>query len=398
MLDDRILFVDDDQNVLDTYQRLLHDKLHIETALGGEAALELITELGPFAVIVSDLRMPKMDGIQFLAHVRKKYPETVRMMLTGNADLETAIQAVNEGNIFRLLTKPCPPKTMVQSLIAGIDQYRLTTSEKELLEKTVKGSIKLLTDILSLADPEAFGRASTYQDGLQMISERLCVENLWDLEMAWMLSNLGDVVIPADTLAKMRSNGSLTLEEKRLVAEAPSSVCRILSNIPRLENVGKIILYQNKHFDGSGYPKVEMKGEEIPIESRILKLLVDLARLESPSHSKVQVLKMMRNRAGWYDPEVLDVATEVYAPGLDTVTPDFVQRSFNVCDLRSSDILVTDIRTKEGQLLVAGGVKMTDVYLQRVRNLARFVGVDEPIVVKRAIHTRARKLPSPAGV
>lgn len=385
MLADRILFVDDDQNVLDTYQRLLHDKLQIETALGAESALEVIDELGPFAVIVSDLRMPKVDGIQFLSCVREKYPNTVRMMLTGNADLEAAIHAVNEGNIFRLLTKPCPPKIMIESLVAGIDQYRLATAEKEILEKTVKGSIKLLTDILSVADPEAFGRASTYQDALRMISQRFQVKSMWDIEMAWMLSNLGHILIPADTLNKLRSNASLTPEEKGLIAQAPKSVCRILSNIPRLENVGQIILYQNKHFDGSGYPENVMSGDEIPIESRILKLLADLAQLDTPAHSKAQILKMMRNRAGWYDPEVLEVAAQVFAPGLDTAAPEFLQRSFKVSELRIGDVLVTDLRTKDAQLLVASGVELTEVYLERVRNFARFVGVDEPIVAKRPV-------------
>lgn len=395
MLDDRILFVDDDENVLDTYQRLLHDKLHIETALGGEVALKLLDATEPFAVIVSDLRMPKMDGIQFLSRVKDKFPDTVRMMLTGNAELETAIHAVNEGNIFRLLTKPCPPEMMIESLIAGIDQYRLTTGEKELLEKTVKGSIQLLTDILSVADPEAFGRTSAYQDTLRMVSERLQVENTWDIEMAWMLSDLGNVVVPTDTLNKMRTSRPLTEDEKRLVAEAPRSVCHILSNIPRIENVGRIILYQNKHFDGSGYPTDAMKGEEIPIESRILKWLVDLAQLESPSHSKAQILKMMTNRAGWYDPKVLEAAAEVLGPDVDTAAPEFIRRSFNVGDLRTGDTLDRDLRTKEGQLLVAGGVTLTEVYLERVRNFARFVGVKEPVAVRRAILSPGEKLPNP---
>ena len=383
MLDDRVLFVDDDQNVLDTFQRLLYEKLPIETALGGKAALKLIDASEPFAVIVSDLRMPEMDGIEFLANVRKKCPDTVRMMLTGNADLETAIHAVNEGNIFRLLTKPCPPKVMGDSLIAAIEQYRLTTGERELLENTVKGSIKLLTDILSVVDPEAFGRAASYQKALRMVSEVFQVKNIWDIEMAWMLSNLGHVVVPAEILAKMRSNNALNREEKSIVDEAPHSVCRIISNIPRLENVGQIILYQNKNFDGTGFPVDAVKGNDIAIEARILKLFVDLARVENPSHPKAQVLSTMRKFPGYYDLEVLDVAEKIFALDEDSTEDEFTYMSLKVRELQLRDILVADLCTKNGQLLISAGSPMTEVYLQRIRNFQRFVGVKEPIEVNR---------------
>lgn len=391
MLEDRILFVDDDENVLDTYRRLLNDKLHIETALGGQCALTMMDNEEPFAVVVSDLRMPSMDGNQFLSHVRERFPDTVRMMLTGNADLEAAITAVNEGNIFRLLSKPCPPGVVMEALIAGIDQYRLVTAEKELLEKTLLGSIKLLTDILALADPTAFGRAATYQEGLQKIADKLHVEHLWDLKMAWMLSNLGHVVIPAETLSKLRAGSILSGEEKRLIAEAPQSVCRLLKNIPRLERVGQIISYRNKHFDGSGYPENTVKGEDIPIESRILKLLGDLAQAENPAHSKIRILKMMENRAGWYDTEVLQAAAEVFAPGVDMTASEFIQLNVKASELKDGDTLVTDLITKEGQLLVAGGQTISEMYLERVRNFAHFVGIEEPVIVKRARASRENK-------
>ncbi|NIQ03497.1 MAG: response regulator, partial [Nitrospinaceae bacterium] len=94
-----------------------------------------------FAVVVSDMRMPDMDGIQFLSRVREHYPQTVRMMLTGYADVKTAMNAVNEGNIFRFMTKPCPPEVFEKVLSAGIEQYRLITAERDLLERTLKGSV-----------------------------------------------------------------------------------------------------------------------------------------------------------------------------------------------------------------------------------------------------------------
>ena len=157
---EKILCVDDEPNVLQACRRQLRKRFHIETADGGEQALQAIAGQDPYAVIVSDMRMPGMDGIQFLARAKELTPNSVRIMLTGNSDQQTAIEAVNEGNIFRFLTKPCPAESLAKAIAAGVEQYRLVTAEKELLEKTLRGSIKVLTEVLSLVNPTAFGRAA----------------------------------------------------------------------------------------------------------------------------------------------------------------------------------------------------------------------------------------------
>ena len=123
-MDNKILFVDDDLNILEAYKRQLKRQFQVETAQGGEEGLNTIKNSGPYAVIVSDLRMPGMDGNQFLAKVKEITPESVRMMLTGFADLKTAIDAINRGNIFRLLTKPCAKEVLAEALFDGIEQYK----------------------------------------------------------------------------------------------------------------------------------------------------------------------------------------------------------------------------------------------------------------------------------
>jgi DNA-binding NtrC family response regulator len=157
---ERILCVDDEPHILEAFQRQFRKQFAIETAVGGERALAAIAEHGPFAVVVSDLRMPDMDGIRLLNTIRERTPETVRILLTGHADLQAAIEAVNEGHVFRFLTKPCPSKTLAKALEAGLAQYRLITAEKALLEQTVSGSLKALSEVLGLVNPEAFGRSS----------------------------------------------------------------------------------------------------------------------------------------------------------------------------------------------------------------------------------------------
>lgn len=124
---EKILFVDDEPAVLEGYQRLLGREFVIETAISGEQGLEKLGNDESFAVVVSDMRMPKMDGAQFLAKVVLKFPQAVRIMLTGNSDLPAAMRAVNEGNVYRFLTKPCDKDKLISTLNAALIQYRLAS-------------------------------------------------------------------------------------------------------------------------------------------------------------------------------------------------------------------------------------------------------------------------------
>jgi CheY-like chemotaxis protein len=156
-MNERVLCVDDDPNVLAGYQRGLRKQWHLETASSGQAALGLLETQGPYAVIVADMQMPGMNGVELLTRARTLAPDTVRIMLTGNADQKTAVEAVNEGHVFRFLNKPCSAEMLALVLDAAVRQYRLVVAERELLEKTLSGSVKILTEILSLQDPRTFG-------------------------------------------------------------------------------------------------------------------------------------------------------------------------------------------------------------------------------------------------
>ena len=148
-MENRILFVDDDSNILDGYKRQLRKQFSIETAEGGEKGLEAVKNNGPFAVIVSDLKMPGMDGNQFLAHVKEISPESTRILLTGYADLRSAIEAINNGRIFRLLTKPCDKIDLIQTLENGIEQYQKNVRSKagtDALESLSKKKILIVDD------------------------------------------------------------------------------------------------------------------------------------------------------------------------------------------------------------------------------------------------------------
>jgi serine phosphatase RsbU (regulator of sigma subunit) len=135
-MSEKVMFVDDDASILAALKRRLRKRFEIETVSGGKEGLELIEKNGPYSVVVSDFRMPRMNGVEFLSEVRRKAPDTVRMMLTGSSDLQAAVRAVNEGNIFRFLTKPCPVEVLAEAVSSGIQAYRKTAREQAYHRKT----------------------------------------------------------------------------------------------------------------------------------------------------------------------------------------------------------------------------------------------------------------------
>lgn len=197
---EKILMVDDEDAVLVGYQRMFRNEFQIDTAPGGAAALAALEATGPYAVVVSDMRMPEMDGAKFLTKVKVLAPDTIRIMLTGDADVRSAVTAVNEGSIFRFLTKPCNKDTLAKALTAGLMQYRLLTAEKDLLENTLQGSIQVLTEVLSLVNPAAFGRALRVRRYIHQVATRMTLASPWRFEVAAMMSQLGCVTLHPETI------------------------------------------------------------------------------------------------------------------------------------------------------------------------------------------------------
>ncbi|MCW8943455.1 MAG: response regulator [Sedimenticola sp.] len=376
----RVLFVDDEENILNGIKRQLRKQYAVETALGGPKGLELIKQSEEFAVIVSDMRMPEMDGVQFLKEARELSPHSVRLMLTGNADQQTAIDAVNQGSVFRFMTKPCPVELLIETVDAALEQHRLIKSEKELLEGTVNGSIKLLTDILSMVAPEIFGQLTELRETAREIARAMRLMSTWDIEMAAMLSKIAFVTLPPQTLARVRSHKDLEPSELMVIERLPETSSKLLANIPRLEQVARIVHYQGKNFDGSGFPKDEIGGSDIPLESRILKVLHDLHMHEERGISTSAAIRQMGARPGRYDPEVLKtVGWFLMAMGEEQalLPPIHVL----VAELTAGMVLVNPIETAEGHSLITAGQKLTDAMIQRLVNYHHLHQLKEPIKI-----------------
>jgi response regulator RpfG family c-di-GMP phosphodiesterase len=374
----RVLIVDDEPTLLEGIQRNLGRKFQFQSAVNGTDALELVRLAEkPFEVIMSDFRMPDIDGVTLLRRVRELAPDTVRILLTGQWDTTTAINAVNEGNVFRFLTKPCPMNTVSQTLTAGAELYRLVTAERVLLEQTLRGCIQTLVRILSLASPEAFGRANRVKRLVLDAAAVLKLTDTWILEVAAMLSQIGTIILPPDTAGKVHRGESLSAEERVMVERLPAASLELIADIPRLDAVREILKWHTKNFDGTGSPASEkMKGRAIPVGARILKAALDYDIGESTGATDIDTITLLRGRTGWYDPEVLDALA---ASGGIALPHDVCIKELSLSQLRPGMMLIADVRSKNQMLLVARGHVVTYEMMERLRNIGSRMGVQEPL-------------------
>lgn len=360
---EKILCVDDDLNILEGFQRNLRKEFQLVTAPGGEEALRVITEQGPFAVVLSDQRMPGMGGVEFLARVRSSAPDSVRMMLTGNADQQTAIDAVNEGNIFRFLTKPCSVELLISSLKAGIEQYRLIVAERDLLENTLKGSIKALVDLLAMIQPVAFNRATHLRDYIGRLAKVMGLPNGWQFEVAAMLSQIGCVTIPSDVVEKFFIGDPLSLGEIEMVAELPAIGSGLINNIPRMETVALMIENQQIPYKyWVSLPSAEA-NDLAALGAQMLKVTIDYDILLSHGLGPEQAVASLANRPETYNPEIVVTLGKIITPAGDTSV-----HVVKIADIRNGMVLAEDIRLPDGIIVAGKGSRVTDLLRMRIQN------------------------------
>ena len=369
---ERILCVDDDPDIMQAYQRGLRERFDIHMVSSGEEALRLVTDSGPFAVIVAELRMHGMDGGEVLSRIEELAPDSVRMILTGNADQQTALEAINRGHIFRFLSKPCPIELFAEALEAGINQYRLITAEKELLSKTLRGAIKVLTDLMSLVNPVAFGRAARIRRVAGQLARELEVNDVSQIELASMLSQIGCVAVPEAILEKAYKGQELSKDEEQAYAAYPAVGCELISHIPRLEEPAEIVAHQEQRFDGIGGPPNGPRGEEIPLGSRILKVAIDYDTLLTSGCDDELSLAVMHDREGWYDMQVVTALQRVLE-----IANVYLVRSIRVADLFDGLVLAEDILSIQGTVLCSKGQEVTRSMRIRLRNYVVNIGAQD---------------------
>lgn len=373
----KVLLVDDDNNILLAFKRQLRESYHIETATSGKKALELLATDGQFSVLVSDMKMPEMNGIELFMEVQEQHPDIVRIMLTGDGDQDTAIKAVNQGSIYRFVNKPCSSVELDKILKSAVKEHEIQAAERELLQNTLSGSVKLLTDVLSMVDPASFGMSMSVRNLARQFSSCFGIKNSWDIELAAMLSQIGSVVLPAQVSAKRQTGEKLTQEEQKLLDEIPKTGFKLLSNIPRLERVAEYVLYQNTD-DGVD---LAAEGKKIPKGAKILRILKDLEELTRGGVEQEQALDLMLSKKDKYDHALLSAAKGFIAERQPTQKSATTEYAITIEDLCPGQKLMADVKTVDGVLLVTKGNIVSETLMARIKNYSKLVGIDGAIVV-----------------
>ncbi len=361
----RVLIIDDEPHVLSALRRQLRSQFSVETASGGREALARIAEAQPFAVVLSDYQMPEMNGAALLAAVRDASPETTRILMTGQADLTGAAAAVNEGRVFQFILKPAPTETIAAALSSGIEQHRLVTAERDLLDKTLRSAVRALIDLLALASPLVFARATRIRELVRAITAAAGVSFDWHLELAAMLSQVGAITLPPAALQRLEM-GEPNAEDHRLIARLPALADELLGDIPRLEPVRETMRRQDDDLD----------SPELPLGARALRIASDFDLAEQAGGAE-RALAELRARTATYDPHLLRALDHVVGNRADQPI-----RHVTVDELEIGMVIADDVFTASGLKLVARGHEVTPNLLERLGNFAQLdSGVRERVAV-----------------
>ena len=363
----RVLFVDDESSVLEGIERTLRPMRNQWTVVcveSGAAALEQLRQ-GPCAAIVCDMRMPVMNGIEVLRRAQAIAPDTVRIMLTGNADGLTPVDAINHGQVFRFLNKPCDPTALRQTLTEAVERHRLITAEKAILQETVQGAIGVLTEVLSLVNPVAFGRSARIARYVRAMIGQLDLHDAWRFEVAAMLSLIGCVTLPSELVEAGSLGQPMNEAERRKFRDHPRCAAKLIKAIPRLEIVAAIVASQNDAFDQRPDPRELSEWDPVRLGGDMLRVAAALDRLLARGLRPDAALAKLREVLRRCDRRLLDaVATLGEEAGTSRLTHVPVRR------LEPGMVLEQDVRTTSGLLVVTAGQDVSLAMVERLTVLA----------------------------
>ncbi|GIF20477.1 response regulator RpfG family c-di-GMP phosphodiesterase [Actinoplanes tereljensis] len=368
-----VLLVDDENEILEALALQLRRDHKVLTAASGDDALRVLAETGPVAAVISDLRMPGMDGVELLRRVQLEYPDTTRVLHTAQSDLSAAISAINDGGVYRYLAKPVKSDELRATVQDAVELNGRTTTERHLLDTTLKSSIQAVFGCLELASPAAFARAGRIRTRVSELCVTMQLEALWEIEVAAMASQLGAVTIPPSVLAKLDKGLPCTEEEQHMIDAMPGVAVELLKGIPMMEDVLEIVrgLAPGRVKDPSKpqSPLIEAAIDVIrtamdfeTLESRGMELESAITVLECRDHSALNVLSALRE-----------------VNGLDKVAEKQV-RGLKVAELEVGMRVAEDIAATNGLVLIGRGMTVTSLLLDRLDNYARMIEIIEPVL------------------
>jgi response regulator RpfG family c-di-GMP phosphodiesterase len=383
-----ILLVDDEPRVISSLTRELmeHETFEVLSAFNGNEALEILKENRGTAVIISDFHMPGMDGISFLVESQKITPDASRILLTGAAGMDVAIDAINRGQLFRFLLKPCAHEILVSAINAGLRQNQLVTSERELLSKTLNGAIRILIDILSTLNPNIFAEATQRKNLVRKLSMALNIENAWEGELAALLCQVGCVAVPQDVLNKWTNREPLNEKEQAVINAIPQVSSQLVRNIPRLENIAEAIKFQNLPYINKSPKSKQPSGDDIPELGRLLKIILDYQQYFAKSNDPRLAYQEMLDIRGEYDPKMLSVfQVRVVNEEISALAKqaDEIEEIQSVLGegIEPGMIVARDIFDRQGRLMASRGTIITEVLEQLLKNYLWSQRIIGPIMV-----------------
>ncbi len=419
-----LLFVDDETNILSALRRLFRPLgYNILTAEGGAQGLELLAQ-HKVDLVISDMRMPQMDGAQFLEKVREHAPDTVRILLTGYADISSTIAAINKGQIYRYIAKPWEDNDIVLTVRYALEQKDLLREKvrleeltqqqnaelKELnanLEEKVKArteelrqamgflekaheklkksfltSIRVFSNLMELREGAMAGHSRRVADLARKLALRLGMSEpeAQEVMVAALLHDIGKIGLPDNLLHKPFS--ALTGDERVAVVKHPVVGQTALMALEQLSGAAKLIRSHHERFDGMGYPD-GLLGLAIPMGARVLAIAndYDAVQLGHLLNKRLNVQEALayiqEGRGKRYDPQVTDAFVGMLGGvGEKTREQEIV---LNSADLKSGMVLTRDLVAKDGLLLLARDYLLDDMLIEQLRNYEKTDG--RPIAV-----------------
>lgn len=269
-----ILIVDDEENNLQLLKRTFRGEYNILVAHNGLEALDVVKQnADKIALIVSDQKMPEMEGTEFLKRVNETNPQIVKILLTGHVGTDIIVSAINDCNLFQYVLKPFEPEELKIAVQSGIEKYSMAENNqayyKELKELFYK-TIRAISNALDTKDSYTNGHSLRVTLYSMILARELNLDNTYleDIEIAGLLHDIGKIAMPKNILCK---NGRLTDEEFFVMKSHPTRGEKIVINIKKLHIIAEWVKSHHEKYDGTGYPD-GLKGEEIPLPGRIIAL------------------------------------------------------------------------------------------------------------------------------
>mgnify|MGYP001362001103 FL=1 len=358
-MNNKILCVDDEESILRGFQLNLRKDFELHLASDGVEGLEIFEKEGGFALVLSDMRMPRMNGAEMLAEIKKRDHEVSTILLTGHTDFDSAMAAVNDGNVFRMLSKPCPPERLIKVLNDGLEQYDLIRSKRILLDQTLRGAVDALAESLSTAKPLFFGRVQRVRRMANELAMKQDVPNAWRVDVASVFSQLAYLALPENVTEDVYYRRDLSKEVKALLAKFPEDTRNILNKIPGLEEVGEIL----KSVDVQ-YRFEEEKDDGVRLAASILKVALDFDYYEEQGYNRSIIVSTLKERNKDYDPKVTQSLSDLIVIAEETST----LQEIKIDDIDIGMRLSQELRLDDGFLIAAAGTDVDRQLLKVIRN------------------------------